>query len=484
MQFKEFGKDYTSSFAGDWTIKNPLNAPQKDQATLPKDRMRWSIWAKGMNGEALVRWVRDEVFPFYAEVADRSAMNFMDGARLGVDEPTVLSQVVTLIDGLRLDQADADSKGDLFEHVLKQIKQAGELGQFRTPRHIIRAIVAIIDPKIGETVYDPAAGTAGFLVAAYNHIRLANSSAHAVEEVEIDGKVQQRGHGDRLSQKQFAVLQNETFFGNDVDPKMVRLGTMNLSLRGLANVRILKRNVLTTTLERAQKAGLDLPLDGYDVVLANPPFSGKVDKDRVVDDVNVYVRSEKAGARVMASVAEFLRSRLHLQVNREKSAVAPVGERKFLGHRLLPDGNPIIAPESLWRMKQRVRAITRRNRGISLARMIAELNAYMAGWVTYFRHARCQSRLRDLDAWIRRKLRCLRLKHCKRAKAQADFLQSLGVPEWRAWILALSGKGWWRKALSYQATEAMTLAWFQAQGLVPLLDRHSALQTEGNRRGT
>ena len=100
-------------------------------------------------------------------------MNFMRGARLTIDEPTVLTQVVNLVDGLRLDRADADTKGDLFEHVLKQIKQAGELGQFRTPRHIIRAIVEMIDPKIGETVYDPAAGTAGFLVAAYNHIRLA-----------------------------------------------------------------------------------------------------------------------------------------------------------------------------------------------------------------------------------------------------------------------------------------------------------------------
>ena len=98
--------------------------------------------------------------------------------------------------------ADADTKGDLFEHVLKQIKQAGELGQFRTPRHIIRAIVEIIDPKIGETVYDPAAGTAGFLVAAYNHIRLANSSPDGIQEVEIDGKMQRRGLGDKLSAAQ------------------------------------------------------------------------------------------------------------------------------------------------------------------------------------------------------------------------------------------------------------------------------------------
>ena len=89
-------------------------------------------------------------------------MSFMAQARLAIDEPTVLTQVVTLVNELRLEQADPDTKGDLFEHVLRQIKQAGELGQFRTPRHIIRAIVDLVDPKIGETVYDPAAGTAGF----------------------------------------------------------------------------------------------------------------------------------------------------------------------------------------------------------------------------------------------------------------------------------------------------------------------------------
>jgi len=274
-------------FSGSWTLKNPLNALEKGETTIPKERFRWSVWAKGLSGEPLVRFVRDEVFPFFTEVAGNGAVNFMHGARLGIDEPTVLTQVVTLVDGLRLDRSDADTKGDLFEHVLKQIKQAGELGQFRTPRHIIRAIVEIIDPKIGETIYDPAAGTAGFLVAAYNHIRLANSSLGGIQSVEFDGKVQTRGLGDKLSAAHISALQNQTFFGNDVDPKMVRLATMNLTLRGLPNVRILLRNVLTTTFDAERKAELSLPQEGYHVVLANPPFSGRVDRDRIVDDVKV-----------------------------------------------------------------------------------------------------------------------------------------------------------------------------------------------------
>lgn len=278
---------YQSLFAGDWTLRNPLNAPKKGDTSIPRDRFRWSVWARGLSGEALVRFVQDEVFAFFEEVAEQSATNFMRGARLNITEPTVLTQVVTLVDGLKLDQADSDTKGDLFEHVLKQIKQAGELGQFRTPRHIIRTIVEMVDPKVGEAIYDPAAGTAGFLVAAYNHIRLANSSPAGTTVTELDGKPQRRGLGDRLSAAQLSTLQSKTFYGNDVDPQMVRLATMNLTLRGLPNVRILLRNVLTSSLDQERREVLQLPEEGYHVVLANPPFAGKIDSDRVVDDVKV-----------------------------------------------------------------------------------------------------------------------------------------------------------------------------------------------------
>jgi len=286
LRAKVLKKPYESMFAGNWTLKNPLNA-QGGASTIPRERFKWSVWAKGLSGEALVRFVRDEVFAFFAELGESAAHNFMTGARLAIDEPTVLTQVVNLVDGLRLDQADADSKGDLFEHVLRQIKQAGELGQFRTPRHIIRAIVEMLDPKVGETVYDPAAGTAGFLVAAYNHIRLANSSPKAIYEAELDGKQVKRGLGDKLSAAQVSALQTSTFYGNDVDPKMVRLATMNLTLRGLPIVRILLRNALNTTLVSERKADLGMPDEGYHVVLANPPFSGRVDKDRIVEEVKV-----------------------------------------------------------------------------------------------------------------------------------------------------------------------------------------------------
>ena len=118
-------------FTGEWKLKNPLNAPTTGTVTIPRGHLRWSVWAKGLSGETLVRFVRDEVFAFFAELGDKGAHNFMNGARLTIDEPTVLTQVINLVDGLRLDLSDADTKGDLFEHVLKQIKQAGELGQFK-----------------------------------------------------------------------------------------------------------------------------------------------------------------------------------------------------------------------------------------------------------------------------------------------------------------------------------------------------------------
>ena len=278
---------YSSAFDGDWTLRNPRNARTPGEETVSRGTIRWSSWANALNGERLVTWVREEVFPFYAEVAEAGVTDFMAGARLVIDEPTVLSQVVSQVNDLHLERVDADTKGDLFEHVLRQIRQAGELGQFRTPRHVIRSMVQLVDPRLGETVYDPAAGTAGFLVGAYDHIRLANSSPDGVEEVEAEGKTIRRGLGDTLSSDAVRRLHEETFYGNDVDPQMVRLATMNLTLRGLDRVRILRRDALTRTLDRAAKADLGLPAEGFDVILANPPFSGRLDKDRIVDDVKV-----------------------------------------------------------------------------------------------------------------------------------------------------------------------------------------------------
>ena len=278
---------YASAFEGEWNLRDPRNAREPGAATVPRELLRWSSWAAALNGERLVNWIREEVFPFHAELAANGATDFMDGARLVIDEPTVLTQVVSQLNDLHLDRVDADTKGDLFEHVLRQIRQAGELGQFRTPRHVIHALVRLVDPRIGETVYDPAAGTAGFLVGAWDHIRLANSSPAGIEQIDAEGKAVRRGLGDTLSRDAVKQLQEATFYGADVDPQMVRLATMNLTLRGLDRVRILRRDALTRSLDRADKTELGFPARGFDVILANPPFSGRLDRDRIVEDVKI-----------------------------------------------------------------------------------------------------------------------------------------------------------------------------------------------------
>lgn len=205
---------------------------------------------------------------------------------------------------------------------------------------------------------------------------------------------------------------------------------------------------------------------------------------RYADDCNIYVRSQAAGERVMASVTAFLEGKLRLKVNKKKSAVAPVGERQFLGHRLGKRGGLGIGRRSLDRAKDRLRDITRRNRGISLGQMVAEVNRFVVGWVAYYRDAQCRSTLRDLDGWLRRKLRCVRLKQCKGAATVAAFLRENGVRERPARQLASSGKGWWRLSLSEQAKRAMPNDWFHALGLVSMVDRFGALNPVGNRRGT
>jgi len=197
---------------------------------------------------------------------------------------------------------------------------------------------------------------------------------------------------------------------------------------------------------------------------------------RYADDCNIYVQSQAAGERVLASVTAFLEGRLKLRVNRTKSAVAPVQERKFLGHRLLADGTLIIAPQSLDRARDRIRNITRRNRGVSFEETVRQLNSFLTGWVTYFRYAKAKSALDHLGGWVRRKLRCVRLKQRKRAKSITAFLQGLGVPWDRCWTTAACGKGWWRMAHTPAAQQGMDNAWFQRQGLVNPLDWYLQLQ--------
>jgi len=189
---------------------------------------------------------------------------------------------------------------------------------------------------------------------------------------------------------------------------------------------------------------------------------------RYADDCNIFVRSQKAGERVMQSVSNFIRDKLKLKINEGKSRVCPSNQSKFLGYTIQQDGYLTIAKESLRRIKDKIRIITKRNRGRSFYQIIAELTPVLRGWLLYFQHARCQHLLRNLDSWIRRKLRCYRIKQCKRTYTFQKFLVSLGVVKWQSWILALSGKGFWRLSGCPQVHQAMGSQWFDTQGLYNL----------------
>jgi RNA-directed DNA polymerase len=197
---------------------------------------------------------------------------------------------------------------------------------------------------------------------------------------------------------------------------------------------------------------------------------------RYGDDCNIYVRSLRSGERVLKSVSHFLEGALRLKVNGAKSGSSSVEERQFLGYRILCDGKLVIAKRSVERVKEKIRYITRRNRSVSLEKVIEELNEKLRGWINYFRLTEWPSDLDGLDTWIRHKLRCYRLKQRKRSWPIAKFLISLGVPAHSAWPLAKSGKGWWRLSKSIPVHHAMNNAWFEQQGLMNLTKQRALLK--------
>jgi len=184
-----------------------------------------------------------------------------------------------------------------------------------------------------------------------------------------------------------------------------------------------------------------------------------------IDDA-IFLKPATAPAnRVMSSIVDFIENRMLLKVNREKSRICCPQELNFLGHTIYGRGKLGLSRESLKRFKEKLRRITRRNRGISMDQLIHGLNLVLRGWLNYYRLASMKKKLKRLVLWLRRRIRCFRLKQCKRAKGIIRFLCSCGVPKWRALLLASSGKGWYRLACSPPAHEAMNLVWFDNLGL-------------------
>lgn len=190
---------------------------------------------------------------------------------------------------------------------------------------------------------------------------------------------------------------------------------------------------------------------------------------RYADDLLVFVHSAEAGQRVLSSLIDYIEVRLRLKVNRAKSGVRKCPKVNFLGYRLLRGGNFGLSESSASRFKDKVREITRRNRGISFKQMLRELNRFLVGWLNYFYLCQMKKKLIVFMSWIRRKLRCFRLKQCKRAIGVARLLIKLGVPKQRSWSTATSRKDWWRKSDTPAAHEGMNLKWFTQIGLKDLV---------------
>jgi len=189
---------------------------------------------------------------------------------------------------------------------------------------------------------------------------------------------------------------------------------------------------------------------------------------RYADDFSIYVRSQRAGERVKNSISRFIIDKLKLKVNEEKSTVCEVDKAILMGHTILKSGLLIIAKENVERFKNSVRKITKRNRGVSFEQIISELNPKLRGWFEYYKHTMNKWLFRDLDAWIRRKLRCFRIKQTKRTIGFVRFLKKSGVSSYQSWIIALSGVGWWRKSAAPQIHQAMDNFWFREQNLFNL----------------
>ena len=200
---------------------------------------------------------------------------------------------------------------------------------------------------------------------------------------------------------------------------------------------------------------------------------------RYADDCNIYVGSRKAGEHLLKEISEFLERKLKLQVNEEKSAVARPWERKFLGYSVTAHKATKlrISPVSVERLKEQIRSLTTGHRTKSVKATIEELTPVLRGWISYFRLTEVKGVLEELDGWIRRKLRCLLWRQWKRPFTRARMLMKAGLDEVRAWRSACNQRGpWWNAGASHM-NQAYKKRWFEALGLVSLLELHRQFQS-------
>jgi type I restriction enzyme M protein len=239
---------------------------------------KWSRYAWGnfvtLTGDNLFNAVRDAIEHLHElpSLTDTGKLLFSRATLKIYDRPT-LRAVVQAIHGMDLAAHDGhDFKGDMYEYLLSKLSASGTNGQFRTPRHIIDLITALVNPQPGQRICDPACGTAGFLISAFSHILRSHTKPADLKRGLVDGAL--------LKPAQWKFLEEQAFTGYDNDANMVKIAILNLYLHQLERAHIMHHNPLTTGL------GGTYPGARFDVILANPPFAGKIQEESILADLN------------------------------------------------------------------------------------------------------------------------------------------------------------------------------------------------------
>lgn len=312
------GEKYQSIFQGKFTIPNT-------KETVDKTTLRWSHF-KQMEGGEMLKHVQMKVFPYVKQVNGRNTVftAHMEDAVFIIPKASLLVEAVSIIDklyeeiesGMRGGQTFHDTQGDMYEFLLAEIASAGKNGQFRTPRHIIQMMCELVDPKIPEIICDPACGTGGFLLGAYQHILTQHTSEDNLQKDE-NGFMRSTLADKLTDERLWKQLKENTFYGYDFDSTMVRIGLMNLILHGISYPNISRKDTLSKNYNEDNK---------YDVIFANPPFKGSIDEGDINEGfsldttktellfVNRIINSLRIGGRTGVIVPEgvlFGSSRAH-----------------------------------------------------------------------------------------------------------------------------------------------------------------------------
>ena len=282
--------------------------PFKSRFSRSHQSIRWEQF-RHLPAEQMYKKVKDEVFPHFKDLAGEGTLfaEFMKDAQLMIQKPSLLVKAVNMISELPLDSADV--KGDLYEYLLSKLTTAGINGQFRTPRHIIRAIVEMLDPDATSRIADPACGTAGFLATSYEYLLEKYSSPDGVMTETVTNE-----KGDEIEQKVYlgdllhehrAHVDSDMFHGFDFDSTMLRIAAMNLVMHGIAEPDIHYQDTLSQRFsERFPKAANE----AFDIILANPPFKGSLDEEGVDPALLRVVKTKKTELLFVALIMRMLKS--------------------------------------------------------------------------------------------------------------------------------------------------------------------------------